>query len=139
MLGLEVTIDAQPDLRLFQVYGLNNFLIDIGNGFLAVGQAHLLLAHLKRQFLAIFLYGEHAAVAVEGCQTGTVAILHLRQVQADEATARRTLHTLRQRVGSQIEVGHHAVGLQTQESRTLRQAPCLVNGIMVPLPVQAQL
>ena len=59
-------------------------------------------------------------------------------IDAHSTHARRAFHALRQRVGSQIEVGHHAVGLQAQEARTLREAPCVVNGIMVPLPVQPQ-
>ena len=145
MAGLEIAVQTQIDFRLLgvdnlgQVHSLDDFLLDLRHRLLTLGQAHFLLAHLQHEFLALLLDGQHAAVAVEGSQSGTVAVLHLAQVHHDIATACRPLHALCQRVGCQIEVRYHARSLQSQESGTLRQAPRLVHGVVVPLPVQAQL
>ena len=145
MARLEVAVEAQIDFRLLgvdhlgQVNGLDDLLLDLRHRLLTVCQAHLLLTHLQHEFLAQFLDGQHAAVAIEGSQSGAVAVLHLAQVHHDVAAACRAFHTLCQRVGCQIEVRYHARSLQSQESGTLRQAPRLVHGVVVPLPVQAQL
>ena len=63
----------------------------------------------------------------------------MREVEADRGAAGGTLHALGERVGSQVQVGHHAGCLQAQPARTFGEAPGCVHGIVVPLPVLAQL
>ena len=50
----------------------------------------------------------------------------------------RSLHALCQRVRGEIEGVHHTVGLQSEKSGLLRQAPGIVDGVVVPLPLQTE-
>ena len=62
----------------------------------------------------------------------------MREVYCYRPAACRTLHTLRYRIGSEEYIWHHAAGLQPQESRSFRKRPCIIHGVVVPLPVQSQ-
>ena len=97
-----------------------------------------MLIHLQEEFLALLLNGQGTCVAVESSQTSTVTVLHLREIHQDRTTALGPFHTLCQRVGGEIEGFHYTVGLQTEESRTLRQTPRCIDGVVVPLPVQTE-
>ena len=134
----EVGIDAKPDSRLFQFNALDGLLLDLRHLLVAIGEFHLQLFHLQEEFLTLLLDGQRTRFAVEGCQSGTVAILHLREVHDDATATRWSLHTLSEGVRSQVDVLDHTVGLQAQESWTVRETPCGVDGVVVPLPVQTK-
>ena len=62
----------------------------------------------------------------------------LKRLRSEDIRDVEVLHALCQRVGRQIERLYHTVGLQAQEARTFRQAPRIIDGVMVPLPVQTE-
>ena len=114
-------------------------LVDTLDSLFALGQFDGLLAEREHPSAPFLLDTQHTGVAVESREAGTVAILHLRQVHLHNTTALGTFHALRQRIGSQEEVGNHPTGLQAQPARTLGETPRSIHRIVVPLPVQAQL
>ena len=120
-----------------QCYSFNYLHLYVLNLLLALTQTYLLVAQFEGEFLAHLLHGHHGRVIVECCQSGYVAILHLRKVEYYGACTLGTFHTLSQCVGGQIQVGHYAAGLQAQVTWALGQAPGLIHGVVVPLPVQA--
>ena len=122
-----------PDL----VKVLESFL-DLGYGLFTIGEAHFLLTHLEHKCLAFLFQGQHTTITIEGCETRTVAIGHLRHIHTDVAATSRSFHTLGQSVRCQIEVRHNAAGLQSQESRTFRKTPGIFYWVVVPLPMQPQ-
>ena len=67
-----------------------------------------------------------------------VAIFHSPQRKTDSAHAFRSYHTLSQRIGSNKQVIYHTGGFQTQKSGTVGKTPCLIDGVMIPLPIEGK-
>ena len=134
----EVGIDAQPQLRFAERHALDDFLVGTGYLLVAVGEFYGHLYHFKHKFLAAFSNGERARIAVEGRQPSAVAIPHVGAIHGDDTAARGALHALCQRVGSQIERADGAACLQAQVSRPFAERPGCIDGVVVPLPLQAK-
>ena len=136
---VEVATDEQPQLGRREGQLLDDFLVGLCDLFVVALQLHLHLHQLQRQLAPRPTHAQCAGAIVESREACAVAILQVREVEADRGAAGGTLHALGERVGSQVQVGHHAGCLQAQPARTLGEAPGCVHGIVVPLPVLAQL
>ena len=80
---------------------------------------------------------EHARIAVEGGYPCPVARLHVAHVHAYIAIAHGPHEALRQRVRRFIEVVDDATCLESQPPWPFGQRPSRVDGVVVPLPVEA--
>ena len=81
----------------------------------------------------------HSGITIKGTESCHVAILHLRDVHLYYALTFGTFHPLCQSIRGKVDVWHHPTRLEAHESRTLSERPCLVDGIVVPLPVDIHL
>src|SRR5574344_361751 len=72
-------------------------------------------------------------MTIKGSQTGTITIFYMRIFKFNICTAGRSFHPLCQGVGCQIQVVHLPGCCQAQMSAG--HFPCIVYGIVVPLPV----
>ena len=135
---VEVGIDAQPEDGRGEGYGGYHLVGNVLHFLIPLRQLHRLLIQREHQLAAVLLDHQHTGIAVESGEACTVAILHPRKVQLDGTATRWTFHALCQRIGSQIEVGHHPTGLQSEPSRTVGQRPGTIHGVVVPLPLQAE-
>ena len=134
----EVSIDAEENLRRGKRNLFDDLFFETCHFLITVGKLAGHLHHLEGELLALLLDDEGACVTVESGQTGTVAVLHLRTVDDNGARALRTLHALGEGIRSEVKSVDHAIGFQAEESRTLRETPRGINGIVVPLPVKTE-
>ena len=101
-----------------------------------VAEAGALLADDKVHDIAVLLDAEHAAVAIEGCQSGPVAVAHVTDIEAYGAATGGTYHALGEGIRGHEEIGHATGGGEAQGSAAGGEAPGAVDGVVIPLPVE---
>ena len=85
--------------------------------------------------VSIFLLNSNKAIAIlEACQSGDVAVFHLRDIYEHLALTGRSIGALSQCVAGITDVVSDSSGLQSQPPLALREAPALHVGHVVPLP-----
>ncbi len=139
---MQVEVGIYPQeysLRCDAGNALKLFLRYLGYGLSAVVKVDHSRRHGYPRVLAVAAYGDNARMAVESGKSRTVAILHVGYVERDGGRTFRALHALADGVGGGIEIVYHPARLQAQPSLALGERPGVVHGIVVPLPVQAQL
>ena len=134
----EVGVDTQINLVLTERRAQVSGAADGGHRLVLVAQGDALFCHHEILPRALAYHREQAGVAVERAESGHVAVLHAAHVELDRGRACRPRHALGERVWGQEYVVYHARCGQTQPSGPCLEAPCGVNGVMVPLPMDVE-
>ena len=98
------------------------------------------LRHIDFLFAAVgYIHANVAILKLECRQTGIIPRLHAAGIQLDDAGAAGTLRPLGQRIPGIQQICRKRFIGQPQPARPIRQRPCGIVRIMVPLPQQIQL
>ena len=136
----EVTFDLEVDGFTFDFDwgGGEGVLVDMIEAVVTL-ELEVFFCHSEGGCLACLGDAKDAAGAAEGCEAAFIAVLHLADVELNGACAFRAFHPLGYGVWGYVDIVDYAGGLHAEVARAFAQAPCTVDRVVVPLPVEGEI